>query len=402
MRRVYLDHNATTPVHPDVFAAMEPYLRGEFGNASSVHSLGRPAREAVDQARRQVADLIGAREREIIFTSGGTEADNLAVRGVVDRLSEGDSRPHLITSVIEHPAVLNVCQFLEKRGYPVTFVSVDEDGRVDPRAVAEAIRPDTALVSIMLANNEVGTVVAIREIASIAKEKGILIHTDAVQAAGRVPIAVSELGVDLLSLSAHKIYGPKGVGALFVKRGLKLTAQIHGGHQERGIRPGTENVAGIVGFGRAAEIAARDLAQVTAHETQLRDRLEAGILGRIPHVRVNGDRDNRLPNTLNVGVAFLEGESMLVNLDLEGIACSTGSACSSGTLEPSHVQLAMGRSHEAAHGSLRFSLGRDNTAEEIDYTVSTLAAVVERLRQMSPLYHDFKKRAAAATSSRAK
>ncbi|MBD3237045.1 MAG: aminotransferase class V-fold PLP-dependent enzyme, partial [Candidatus Eisenbacteria bacterium] len=332
MMRVYLDHNATTPVHADVFAAMEPFLRERFGNASSVHSFGRPAREAVERARAQVAALIGAREREIVFTSGGTEADNLALRGTLDRLAEGGRRPHIVTSAIEHPAVLNVCQFLEKRGDAVTFVSVDEDGRVDPRRVAEAIRPDTGLVSIMLANNEVGTIEPIREIAALARERDVLVHTDAVQAAGRLPIDVAELGVDLLSLSAHKIYGPKGVGALFVRRGVKLTTQIFGGHQERGIRPGTENVAGIVGFGQAAELARRDLTQIAARESELRDRLEGAVLERIPHVRINGDHERRLPNTLNVGVAFLEGESMLMNLDLEGIACSTGSACSSGTL----------------------------------------------------------------------
>jgi len=304
-------------------------------------------------------------------------------------LAEDGRRAHVITSAIEHPAVLNVCQYLEKRGHPVTYLPVDENGRVDAAAAAAAVRPDTGLITIMLANNEVGTLQPVAEIARLAREKGILMHTDAVQAAGRVALDVGELGVDLLSISAHKIYGPQGAGALFVRRGVRLAPLLHGGHQERGLRPGTENVAGIVGLGEACALAGADLAVSAAREAGLRDRLEQGILERIPHVRVNGDPQRRLPNTLNVGVAFLEGESMLVNLDIEGIAASTGSACSSGTLEPSHVQLAMGRSHEQAHGSLRFSLGRENTAAQIEETITTLARIVARLRAMSPLYSDF-------------
>lgn len=389
MRRIYLDHNATAPLHPEVLQAMEPYLRESYGNASSVHEPGRIAREAVEKARAETAALLGADAREIIFTSGGTESDNIAIRGVSERFSAGGKLPHIITSAIEHPAVLNVCQYLEKQGYPVTFMPVDEGARVDAAAVAAAIREDTALISIMMANNEVGTIQPIAEIIRIAKAKGVLVHTDAVQAAGRLPIDVRALGVDLLSISAHKLYGPKGVGALFVRRGVSVKPLFYGGHQERAIRPGTENVAGIVGLGKACSLAARDLPERAAIEAELRDRLEAGILAAIPHVRVNGDRTHRLPNTLNVGVAFVEGEGMLLHLDLEGIAASTGSACSSGTLEASHVQLAMGRSHEQAHGSLRFSLGRETTAEDTDRTISALARIVENLRAMSPLYRDF-------------
>lgn len=389
MRRIYLDHNATTPVRPDVLREMMPYLQGRFGNASSFHAPGQAAREAVEQARRRVADLIGAEPREIIFTSGGTEADNLAIRGTVERAAQGKRRPHIVTSAIEHPAVLNTCQHLEKSGCVVSYVPVDGSGLVHPDSVARAVTQETLLVSIMLANNEIGTIQPVAEIARMAREKGVLVHTDAVQAVGRLPVDVRELGVDLLSISAHKIYGPKGVGALYVRRGVRLAPMLYGGHHERNLRAGTENVPAIAGFGKACEIAAAELPSVAQREATLRDKLERGILECIPHMRVNGDRRQRLPNTLNVGVAFVEGEALLVNLDLEGIAIATGSACSSGSLKPSHVQLAIGRSHEQAHGSLRFSLGRETTEEEIDITIEALERVVQKLRVMSPLYSDF-------------
>ena len=384
MRRVYLDYNATTPLDPEVVQAMLPFLTEEYGNASSIHSVGQRARAAVEQARAQVAALIGAREKEIVFTSGGTEADNLAVRGVVEAAER--PRKHVVTSTIEHHAVLNTCQALEAEGVQVTYVPVNSAGLIDPEDVRQALTADTVLITIMHANNELGTVQAIAEIARIARERKIPFHTDAVQAVGKLPVDVREWGVDLLSLSAHKIYGPKGVGALWVRRGVRLKPLFFGGHHERDRRPGTENVPGIVGLGAAAERAGVRWAEEVARVKSLRDELEARILARVPQATVNGDRERRTPNTSNISFEFVEGEALVIALDLKGIACSTGAACSAGAVEPSHVLTAIGLSPEGARGSLRFSLGRQTTREDIDYVAETLPGVVEHLRELSPLY----------------
>lgn len=386
--RVYLDNNATTPVAPEVAEAMLAYLRGDFGNASSVHWYGQRARDAVEQAREQVARLIGAHPSEIIFTSGGTESDNMSVFGVV-----GAARPrkssgvrHVITTAIEHPAVLYAARELESRGTAVTYASAGSGGVVDPGDVAEAIRPETVLITVMLANNEVGTLQPVAEIGRLARERGITLHTDAVQAVGKVPVNVEALGVDLLSLSAHKLYGPKGVGALYVRKGTTLEPLMHGGHHERDRRPGTENVPGIVGLGAAAEMAGRKLGEEAQRIAGLRDRLQAGVLGRLDGVRVNGDARHRQPNTLNVSFEGVKGESLVMALDLEGVACSTGAACSSGSTEPSHVLTAIGLSKDAARGSVRLSLGRYNTDADIDAALEAIPRVVERLRALSPSY----------------
>jgi len=390
--RIYLDHNATTPLDPAVLDEMLPFLREHFGNASSVHEAGQVARRAVEEGRERVARLIGADAGEIIFTSGGTEADNHALRGVVEPLlAGGGGHPHLITSSIEHPAVLNTCQMLEKRGCAVTYLPVDGHGRIDVEEATRAVRAETRLISIMLANNEVGTLQPVAEVARLARERKVPMHTDAVQALGRVPVDVKALGVDLMSISGHKIYGPKGIGALYLRKGVRLAPLLFGGHQERHRRGGTENVAGIVGFGKACELAGALRAERAAREAELRDRLQQSIQERIPHVTVNGHPTERLPNTLNVAFRFVEGESLLMNLDFEGVAVSTGSACSSGDLKPSHVLIAMGLAPEDAHGTLRFSLGRRTTAEEIDAAVEALVRVVERVRGMSPMYQDFLK-----------
>jgi cysteine desulfurase len=402
MNPIYLDHNATTPLDPAVLEAMLPYLKGEYGNASSFHAPGRAARAAVEQARERVARLLGAEPREIVFTSGGTEADNQALRGVIELARVPGGEPaHVITTAIEHPAVLNTCQALEKQGVRVTYLPVDRYGRLDPQGVERALTGSTALVSIMLANNEVGSVQPVAEAARHARARGVPVHTDAVQAAGRLATDVNALGVDLLSISGHKIYGPKGTGALYIRRGTRVAPLIQGGHQERRRRGGTENVPGIVGLGKAAELALERLAQGTGHEAALRDRLEQGLRARVPHVAINGHPTERLPNTLNAGFRFVEGEALLMNLDLEGVCVSTGSACSSGDLEPSHVLTAMGIPVEEAHGTLRFSLGKGTTAEEIDRTIEIVARVVERVRAMSPIYADFMKRqkAGAATGA---
>ncbi|MBP6875576.1 MAG: cysteine desulfurase NifS [Candidatus Eisenbacteria bacterium] len=398
MKRIYLDHNATTPLDPAVLEEMLPFLTEKFGNASSVHSAGQEARRAVEQARERLARLIGADASEIVFTSGGTEADNHALRGVVDPLGPNAACPHIVTSAIEHPAVLNTCQMLEKRGCAVTYVPVDEHARVDVEQVRSAIKPETKIVSIMLANNEVGTIQPVAEIAAIAHEHGALVHTDAVQALGRLPIDVRKLGVDLMSVSSHKIYGPKGIGALYLRRGVRVTPLLFGGHQERHRRGGTENVPAIVGFGKASELAGALREERATRERELRDRLERAILERIPHTRVNGHPTERLPNTLNAAFRFVEGESLLMNLDFEGVAVSTGSACSSGDLKPSHVLVAMGLPVEEAHGTLRFSLGRSTTEEDIDAASEALVRVVDRVRAMSPMYRDFLKRQETAPS----
>jgi cysteine desulfurase len=388
MPRIYLDNNATTPVAPEVADAMLQYLREDFGNASSVHWYGQRARDAVEQAREQVAGLIGADPKEIIFTSGGTESDNMSLFGVVaaSRSKSSSGAIHVITTAIEHPAVLYAARELESRGVSVTYLPAGRGGVIDAEAVAGAMRPETVLITVMLANNEVGTLQPVAEIGRLAREHGIALHTDAVQAVGKVPVDVNSLGVDLLSLSAHKLYGPKGVGALYVRKGTRLEPLMRGGHDERDRRPGTENVPGIVGLGKASELAAQQLEEDAQHIRVLRDRLQSGILERIEGATVNGDAVHRQPNTLNVSFDGLKGESMVMALDLEGVACSTGSACSSGSTEPSHVLTAMGIAKEAARSSLRLSLGRYNTEADVDVALEAIVRVVERLRALSPNY----------------
>jgi cysteine desulfurase len=383
MTRIYLDYAATTPVHPNVFKAMFPYFTEAFGNPSSIYSYGQEAKRAIEEARNKVAGLIGARDEEIVFTSGGTEADNYALQGVVFA-NEGKVN-HIITTSIEHPAVMETCKFLEKRGFNVTYLPVDSFGLVDPDDVRKAITSKNTLISVMHANNEVGTIEPITEIAKIAREDGIYFHTDAVQTAGHIPVDVNELGVDLLSMSAHKLYGPKGVGALFIRKGTKITPFMHGGGQEKRRRSGTENVPGIVGFGKAAELARQDMGREAGRLTLLRDKLIKGIFKHIDHIYLNGHPVKRLPNNVNISFDFVEGESMCLNLDLEGICASTGSACGSSSLEPSHVLLALGLRHEQAHGSLRFTLGKWTTEEEINRVLEVLPGIVAKLRAMSPL-----------------
>lgn len=390
MKKIYLDHNATTPLHPEVLKAMLPYYEAEFGNASSLHSFGKKAREAVEDARVKVARLIGPCESvDIVFTSGGTESDNFAIKGAAYALK--NKGRHIVISQIEHLAVLNPCEFLEKNGYEVTYVSADEYGVVDLEALKEAIRDDTILISVMFANNETGTIQPIEKIARIAHEKGILFHTDAVQAVGKIPIDVEKMGIDLMSMSAHKIYGPKGVGALYINKKAKVTPFIHGGHHERNRRAGTENVAGIAGFGKTCELAGEDMERENKRLTALRDQLWNGISKNIKDVKMNGHPIQRLPNTLNVSFKYVEGESVLLNLDLKRIAASSGSACTSGSLEPSHVLKAMGVDAAVTQGSVRFSLGRANTQADIDRVIKELPPIVGKLRDISPLYDVRKK-----------
>ncbi len=384
MRRVYLDHNATTPVAPEVLAAMLPYFSEEYGNASSIHTFGQHARGAVEEARESVAELLGGRPAEIIFSSGGTESNNHAIFGAVGAAHGGPK--HVITSAIEHSAVLDPCSALEKRGVVVTVLPVDREGVVNPEDVRRAIRPETVLITIMLANNELGTIEPMEEIGKIAAQTGVTLHTDAVQAAGKIPIDVKKLGVHLLSISAHKLYGPKGVGALYVRKGTRLEPLLYGGHSERDRRPGTEDVSSIAGLGKAAELALTHMKEEGRRIAALRDRLENGLLERIPHARVNGCRARRTPNTTNLTLPFIEGESMVIALDLKGIACSTGAACSSGSVEPSHVLTAIGLAPEDARATLRLSLGHQTTDEEIDFALDTIPPVIDRLRQMSPTY----------------
>jgi cysteine desulfurase len=383
VKRVYLDYAATTPVHPDVLKAMLPYLTDAFGNPSSLYSYGGEAKGAIEEARVKVADLIGAQDEEIVFTGSGTEADNFAIKGVA--FANESKGNHIITSSIEHHAVTETCKFLERRGFSVTYLPVDEYGLVDPHDVKKAITGKTILISVIHANNEMGTIEPIAEIGKVAKEAGVYFHTDAVQTVGHIPVDANELGVDLLSISAHKLYGPKGVGALYIRKGTKLIPFMHGGEQERRRRASTENVAGIVGLGTAAELARQEMDEEVQRLTRLRNRLIKGLLERIDHVRLNGHPQKRLPNNINVSIDFVEGESMLLNLDLEGICASTGSACSSSSLEPSHVLLAMGLAHEQAHGSLRFTLGKWTTEEEIGQVLEVLPRIVAKLRAMSPL-----------------
>ncbi|MCS7253582.1 MAG: cysteine desulfurase NifS [Armatimonadota bacterium] len=383
MRFVYLDYNATTPLDERVLEAMMPYLKEQYGNPSSIYRFAQNARKAVEDARAKVATLLNASEREIVFTGGGTEANNYAIKGFA--FANRHKGNHIITSQIEHHAVLNVCKYLEERhGFEVTYVPVDSYGVVDVDAVREAIRDDTILITIMHANNETGVLQPVEEIAKLAKERGICFHTDAIQVAGKMRVDVQALGVDLLSISAHKFYGPKGVGALFIRKGVRIDPLIHGGHQEMGKRAGTENVAGIVGLAEAFALAHEGMEEEWEREKRLRDKLERGILERIPDVIVNGHPEKRLANTLNIVVKYVEGEAMLLSMDVEGICASSGSACTSGSLEPSHVLTAMGIPHELAHGSLRFSLGRFTTEEDIDYVLDVLPKVVERLREISP------------------
>ncbi len=382
MRRAYLDNNATTPVLPAVLEAMLPYFNAEFGNASSIHHHGQHTRAAVERARESVAALLGARAAEIVFTSGGTEADNLAVFGLA---RPGD---HVITSTIEHHAVLNACRWLEQAGCEVTYLPVDPRGIVDPEDLRRALRPNTRLISIMMANNETGVLQPIEQLAAIAAEADVYFHTDAVQAAGKVPIDVSRLGVDLLSISGHKIHAPQGVGALYVRKGTLIRPMIHGGRHERGRRAGTENVAGIVGLGKAAELARAGLSNGEAAQmAELRDRIERTILGQTDGVGVNSAGAPRVPNTTNIWFEGIEGEALVIALDLKGVAVSTGAACSSGAIEPSHVLTAMGLSPEHARSSLRFSLGKQNTADDVDLLLATLPDVLARLRELSPVYN---------------
>jgi len=388
IRRVYLDNSATTPVDSRVAAAMSRAVVETFGNASSVHGFGQQARAAIDRARREVAGLIGAKQNEIVFTSGGTEANNLAIRGLCEATASHGR--HVITSAIEHPSVAGVCNELEKRGGEVTRLPVYENGIVRVDDVEKALRSDTVLITIMLANNEIGTIQPISEIGSFIREKvrekkNLWLHTDAVQAAGRLQLNVDELGCDLLTMSAHKLYAPKGIGALYVRRGVRLHGQNVGGHQERERRAGTENVPGIVAFGEAAKLAREELAQRSAHDRMLRDKFEAQVRSRIKDVVMNGDREQRLGHLSNISFRFIEGEGLLINLDLEGVAVSTGSACSSGTLEPSPVIRALGVNDELARGSIRFSFGKDNIEDDVDYAVGVLSHAVERLRALSPL-----------------
>ncbi len=381
MASIYLDHNATTPVRSEVFDAMEPFFKDRFGNASSIHRYGQDARAAVEEARARVAGLVNARPGEIYFTSGGTESDNLAIKGTAyARRAYGR---HIITTNIEHSAVLNSCAFLEREGFDVTYLPVDEHGRVDPGQVEDALTGQTILVSIMHANNEIGTVQPVGEIGRIVRAHGVCFHTDAVQSAGKLPVDVEAMRADLLSLSGHKIYGPKGVGAIYIRKGVEIEPTAHGGHHENDVRSGTENTVGIVGLGKAAELAAEERESEYRHLSEMRDALEARIRVEIEGVRVNGHPERRLPGTLNVSFPGAEGESLIMNLDLAGIAVSTGSACTSGAIEPSHVLLALGRDPRTALGSVRFSFGRDNAMGDVDCVMDRLPGIVARLRDVS-------------------
>lgn len=383
MNRLYLDYAATTPVHPDVVKEMLPFFSDYYGNPSSIHSIGQEAREGIEVARTRIATLIGARPEEIVFTSGGSEADNFALKGIA--FSKENKGNHIITTNIEHHAVLETARFLQKRGLKVTYLKVDRDGLVDPQDVKHAITAGTILVSIMHANNEVGTLQPISEISRITSEAGVYFHTDSVQTVGHLPVDVKKLGLDMMSMSAHKLYGPKGVGALYLRRGIRITPLIHGGQQEYGRRASTENVPGIVGFGKAAEIALKEIDTEAERITSLRNKLIKGLMERIDRIQLNGHPTKRLPNNVNISVEFVEGESLCLNLDMEGICSSTGSACSSSSAEPSHVLSALGIPPQLAHGSLRFSLGKWTTGDEIDRVIETLSRIVSKLRAISPL-----------------
>ena len=383
MDRIYLDYAATSPTRQEVVEAMLPYFTNRFGNPSSIYSYGQETKSAIEMARAQVAKLMGATTEEIVFTCGGTEADNWALKGAIYAQKKGN---HIITSQIEHHAVLESCKTLERHGFNVTYLPVDKFGFVDPADVKKSITSQTVIVSIMHANNEIGTIEPIAEISAVAREAGVLFHTDAVQTFGHIPIDVNVLGIDLLSTSAHKLYGPKGIGCLFIRKGTKLEALLNGGDQERKRRAGTEHVPGIVGFGKAAELAQQEMARETELLTDLRDKLVKGLLEQTDHIQLNGHPSTRLPNNVNVSISFIEGESMCLNLDFAGICASTGSACSSGSLEPSHVLLSIGRDHVQAHGSLRLTLGKWTTESEIETVLNMLPGIVSKLRAMSPLY----------------
>lgn len=387
---IYLDNAATTRTAPEVVDAMLPYFTEKYGNPSSVYGFAAENKEVISRQRRVIAEVLGAKENDIYFTAGGTESDNWALTATAEAYASKGK--HIITSRIEHHAILHTCEYLEKRGYEVTYLDVDENGLVDPKKVEEALRPDTILISIMTANNEIGTIQPIREIGEIARAHGVLFHTDAVQAFAQIPINVEECHIDMLSASGHKLNGPKGIGFLYIRKGVKIRSFIHGGAQERKRRAGTENVPGIVGLGKAVELAASTMEERAERETKLRDYTIARIEKEIPYCRLNGDRVKRLPNNINFSFRFIEGESMLIKLDLKGICASSGSACTSGSLDPSHVLLAIGLPHEIAHGSLRMTLGADTTKEDLDYTVDCLKQIVEEIRSMSPLYEDFIKK----------
>lgn len=387
---IYLDHAATTATRPEVVEAMLPYFTENYGNPSTVYELGSKNKSAVTHSRETIAKALGTDAANIYFTAGGSEADNWALVATAEAYKNKGN--HIITSKIEHHAILHTCEYLEKeRGYEVTYIDVDENGIIKLDELKKAIRPTTILISVMFANNEIGTIQPIKEIGAIAREHGILFHTDAVQAFGQIPIDVDELNIDMLSSSGHKLNGPKGIGFLYIRKGVKIRSFIHGGAQERKRRAGTENVPGIVGFGKAVEIAMATMDKRIKQETELRDYLIDRILAEVPYTRLNGDRERRLPNNANFSFQFIEGESLLIMLDMAGICGSSGSACTSGSLDPSHVLLAIGLPHEIAHGSLRLTLGEDNTREEMDYVVEKIKGIVERLRSMSPLYEDFVK-----------
>ena len=387
---IYLDNAATTAVRPEVLDAMMPYLKEEYANPSSIYTFAQKSKKVVDESRRTIAELLGAKEREIYFTSGGSEGDNWALKGTAEALKAKGK--HIITSKIEHHAILHTCEYLERQGYEVTYLDVDENGLVSPEAVEAAIRPDTILISIMFANNEIGTIEPIKEIGEIAKKHDIFFHTDAVQAFGHIAINVDEMHIDMLSASGHKFHGPKGIGFLYIRKGVKIRSFVHGGAQERKRRAGTENVPGIVGYGAAAARANASMKERTDKEIAIRDHLIHRIETEIPYVKVNGDRIKRLPNNVNVSFQFVEGESLLLMLDNYGICASSGSACTSGSLDPSHVLLAIGLPHEIAHGSLRMTLSEETTMEDVDFVVDRLKEIVAHLRSMSPLYEDFMKK----------
>lgn len=391
MKTTYMDYSATTYVKPEVLDAMMPFFTEKFGNPSSFYGISRETKMAVDNARAQVAKAINCDPNEVYFTGGGSEADNWAIKGIATaHMKKGN---HIITTKIEHHAVLHTCEFLEKFGFEVTYLDVNEEGFVDLKQLEEAITDKTILVSIMFANNEIGTIQPIKEIGALCREKKVLFHTDAVQAVGSVPVDVKEMNIDLLSLAGHKLYGPKGIGALYIRRGVRIDNLIHGGGQERGRRAGTENIPGVVGLGKAIEIATENIEENRARLTVLRDKLIDGILERIPYARLNGPRgDKRLPGNSNISFEFIEGESILLSLDFEGICASSGSACTSGSLDPSHVLLAIGLPHELAHGSLRLTLGDGSTEEDVDYVLEVLPGIIQRIRNMSPLWSDFVKK----------
>lgn len=389
-KTIYMDNAATTQVYPEVLEKMLPFFTEEYGNPASVYSFAGTAKKAVDEARRNVAGLIGAKPEEIYFTGGGSESDNWALKATAE--AYGRNGGHIITSTIEHHAILHTCAYLEKKGFDITYVNVDENGRIRLSELEAAIRPDTILISVMAANNEIGTIQPLKEIGEIARRHGVLFHTDAVQAYGHIPLNVDEMHIDMMSASGHKINGPKGIGMLYIRKGVKILSFIHGGAQERKRRAGTLNVPAIVGFGKAAELAKEHMEERMKKEIMLRDYLMERVMKEIPFVRINGDKKLRLPNNANFSFRFIEGEAMLILLDQAGICGSSGSACTSGSLDPSHVLLAIGLPHEIAHGSLRLTLSEKNTVEEIDYTVEELKKIIARLRDMSPLYEDFIKK----------